>query len=563
MDQKGYSVYYYDPTVPSKYCVINYESYYDTQRLLLNIGSALVILFTVLGFPFLFLELYQPVIKKLKDDSGSEYWRFIAWSVVIVSFFVNIAIFINNGFVLHVFYGKYGSTSLGVLTFLIVFSVICYGIWIINFISSLAAIWYLDSSNNFSKDLPLPQLLEKLCEPKNSSPQANAGQGNPLAIEQGNHQANAGQGNPQAIEQGNHQANAGQGNPQAIEQGNHQANAGQGNPQAIEQGNHQANAGQGNAQAIEQGNQANAGQGNPQAIEQGNHQANAGQGNCLANAEQGIGNPERSAGTCCCCGYHKGCCRYCIAIALGYTIVVHFLQLLSFHVVYIILGAIALPFETLSVLCNYVTAYLFAVIYIAVILKYMNKVYFQNYISLNFLCCILPLLIGGLSLITGVACFTALFYRFTEVMEFTSQNEGVLGVVKSFLPSLFVTLLGFIGHKILKRIRRNRSGNSNGSSKKPRSCRTQKDSNDSSRSTSSSSTSQTSSSSQEVSTDANSPRSPSRAATPPLIIIEDPTDSGPNRNSSNDSSTKAAAKTTSRAGGKKYSEETEPLITPA
>jgi len=37
-------------------------------------------------------------------------------------------------------------------------------------------------------------------------------------------------------------------------------------------------------------------------------------------------------------------------------------------------------------------------------------------------------------------------------MDYTSQNEGILGVVKSFLPSLFVTFLGFIGHKILIRI---------------------------------------------------------------------------------------------------------------
>ena len=107
-------------------------------------------------------------------------------------------------------------------------------------------------------------------------------------------------------------------------------------------------------------------------------------------------------------------------------------------------------------LCNYVTGYLFAVIYIEVILKYMNKMYFNKYIALNFTCCILPLFIGGLSLIVSVACFTALFYRFTAVMDYTNQNEGVLGVVKSFLPSLFVTfffhpylLLASLGTKFL------------------------------------------------------------------------------------------------------------------
>ena len=363
----------------SKYCVINYESYYNTQRLLLNIGSILVILFTVLGFPFFFVELYQPVIDKLNDDRGSEYWRFIAWSVVIVSFFVNILIFINNGFVLGIFHNQYGSTLLAILIFLIVFSVLCYGVWIINFLSCVVAIWYLKFYDIFSKDLPLPRLLNKFCTPDNSNSQATAEQGNPRAT--------AEQDGPRAT----------------AEQGSPRATAEQGSPQA--------------------------------------------------NAEQG--NPERSAGTCCCGGYSKKrCCPYSIVIALGYTIVVHFLQLLSFHVVYIILGAIASPSVTLSVLCNYVTAYLFAVVYISVILKYMDKVYFKKYVSLNFIFCILPLFSGGLLLIVSVACFTALFYRFTVAMDYTSQNEGILGVVKSIFPSILVTVLSFIGNKILVHIQK-------------------------------------------------------------------------------------------------------------
>ena len=60
LDKKGYSVYYYKPTMSSKYCVIKHEPYYDTQRNVLNSGSVLVIIFTMLGFPLLFVELYQP-----------------------------------------------------------------------------------------------------------------------------------------------------------------------------------------------------------------------------------------------------------------------------------------------------------------------------------------------------------------------------------------------------------------------------------------------------------------------------------------------------------------------
>ena len=468
LDKKGYSVYYYDPTMPTKYCVINYEGHYDNERLLLNIDSVLVIFFTLLGSPLLFVELYQPIINKLNDDSGSEYWRFVAWNVVIVSSLVNILVFNNNGYVLHVFHSQYDLTS-SIFIFLITFSVICYGVWIINFFSCLTGIFYLSYDERFSKELPIPCLLAIICIPNNSSTQVNDEQ-DTLHVENGLQEEHA--------------------------------------------------------------------------------------------EEQLHEHVDPEAG---CCG-KKPPCRYSIAIALGCTIVVHFLQLLSFHIVYFIIGAIASPIDTLSVLCNYVMAYLFAVIYIAVILKYMNKVYFKDIsknrkkITYNIICCILPLLIGGLSLIASVCLFVTLFDQFTVVMEVTSQNEGVLGVVKSFLPSLFVTFLGFIGHKILKRIRRKKRKHS-GSSSRETPC-TQGYSSNSSRSTSSGSTSQTSSSSQEVSADANSLSSPSRAAITTSVTIEDPTDSCPNRNSSSDSSTKAAAKTTSRAGGKKkYSEETEPLIT--
>ena len=107
---------------------------------------------------------------------------------------------------------------------------------------------------------------------------------------------------------------------------------------------------------------------------------------------------------------------------------------------YIILEAIASPSVTLSVLCNYVTAYLFAVVYVAVILKYMDKVHFENYVSLNFISCILPLFTGDLLLTVSVACFTALLYHFTVAMDYT--NEGIKGVVKSIFPSILAVSLG-------------------------------------------------------------------------------------------------------------------------
>jgi len=292
--------------MPSKYCVISHLHEYQIQRYLLTFGSVFVILFTILGCPLFFAEVYQQVERKCYNARGSEYWRFLTWSVVITSFIVNALVLANNFYVLMSFYQQYETTSKESLLCLVMFSVIGNGVWIVNFLSGVGVLAYLKWKKMSSRDP--------------SSPEDNI-----------------------------------------------------------------------------------------------------------------TGNDSCSSMWLHICG-----------IALGYAIIVHFLQLISFHVVYVILGAIASPTETLSVVCNYVAGYLFAVTYIAVVLKYVKKKRFLDR-NVTLSCCIFPLCIAGLSLIISMTCYTAFFYL-TDSMN---QNSGMLGIVKSFLPSLFVMFLGFLGHKVL------------------------------------------------------------------------------------------------------------------
>ncbi len=338
-DDRGYSIYYYIPNTPSKYCVLYHEHSYISHRYLLNVGSLLLIIFSVLGFPLLFVELYKPVVNKLNGPSGSDYWRFIAWSVVFVSFFVNCLIIVNNAIILKEIIGQYDSSSLDILIFTLVFSVFCFGVWILDFFGCTFAIAYMHFyKEDFPKNFPTPILLTKLLEKFQCCC-------------------------------------------------------------------------------------------------------------CNGGLDEDAGDNERNR-------KNNKCCPKCIAIALGYTIFVHFLQLTSFHVVYIMLGAIAAPGETLSVFCSFITAYIFAVIYVAVIFKYLSIEHFKDRVTWNFVLCIIPLGFAGVTLIGSVALFTAFFYKFSIVMEITSTNEGLWGLVKSFLPTLLVAFLGFCGHKLLKYIKK-------------------------------------------------------------------------------------------------------------
>ncbi len=347
-NDRGYSVYYYDSTKIGSYCVLQQEGGYNTQRILLNVASLTITIFFAIGVGATLMKYYSLIEKKLRE---SEYWKFLTWSILIISLLAICLILANNGYLLYKICHQYDSKSLE-FVFMIVHSIICFGVWPVDAVCCIVAMRFLQISSR----------------------------------------------------------------------------------------------------------------------------------------------------------------KYCCFAVTGSTIMVYFIQLMSFHVAYINLGATAAPSETLSVVCSFITVYIFAVIYFAVLVKYLtsrcdcipnewssvcdNSCYRYcsrkidscckhkccNYIfccldkidscckhkCCNYIFCCLDkidscckhkccnyifcglFVIAGTALIGGIAILTAFFYRLPIVMDISSQNEGLWGVIKFVLPALFVSLLGYCGNKILK-----------------------------------------------------------------------------------------------------------------
>ncbi len=462
---RGYSVFNHNPNLDT-YCVLQHQGVYLHRRYILLSGSLLMIIFTVLAFPVLFARLYDSFIEKLRGPSGSEYWRYITWSVLFVSLLVNCLAIANNTMVLMELIEQYEFSRDVFSFFVFLFSVFCFGVWIVDIIGASIAIAYIyrDRPNEFNTRIPPPVLLGKFlkkfeccCEFFSSCNRERDAHNDEQNDTRDNSNLESGNNNPTDPEHGHSDPIDPQHDQQTVDPQHGQSDPGnpqhgQSDPQHSQSDLTDPQHGQ-----SDPGNPQH-GQSDPQHGQSDLTDPQHGQSDPVdpehnhrdsTNPESQRGNPTNTRhdnnST-----RHLGRCAKCIALAFGYTIIVHFLQIISFHVVYIMLGAIAAPTETLSVLCSFITAYLFAVIYVAIILKFLDKDnYFKKNLCLDFTLCILPLSVAGIALIVSIALFTAFFYSFNIVMEITSRSEGLWGVVKSFLPALFVAFLGFCGSKLL------------------------------------------------------------------------------------------------------------------
>ena len=69
------------------------------------------------------------------------------------------------------------------------------------------------------------------------------------------------------------------------------------------------------------------------------------------------------------CQVRQLCCSECLVLLFGCVSFTLFLQLSSFHSLYILLGTISTPVETLSITSFYIATYFFLVAFVAVVLK--------------------------------------------------------------------------------------------------------------------------------------------------------------------------------------------------
>ena len=130
-----------------------------------------------------------------------------------------------------------------------------------------------------------------------------------------------------------------------------------------------------------------------------------------------------------------------------------FLQLMSFHSVYIVLGTIATPVETLSLTTFYIALFFNLVAFIAVFLKatddidYNQKCGWKELICIT-MKCLLPLLAVGLFAVCAFF-FVIYFSNYLTVIQGSNNSVGILSVLGSILPSALIGLAGFCGTRIM------------------------------------------------------------------------------------------------------------------
>lgn len=143
------------------------------------------------------------------------------------------------------------------------------------------------------------------------------------------------------------------------------------------------------------------------------------------------------------------CCSECILLLLGGVSFTLFLQFSTYHLVYILLGVMSTPVETLSITAFYVASYFFLVAFIAIFLKSTdNKNLYDPCSCTNFLKFLVPLVAGGLFIACSVP-FMMYFFNYITMVQTSRNNGGFVAVLGSILPSVLVSAGGWFGTRII------------------------------------------------------------------------------------------------------------------
>ena len=130
-----------------------------------------------------------------------------------------------------------------------------------------------------------------------------------------------------------------------------------------------------------------------------------------------------------------------VILLLGSVSFTFFLQLSSFHSVYILLGILTTPVETLSVTTFYIAYFFCMVAFTAFVLKMTDNE------DKNVLKIILSVLTGCIFIACAVL-FMMFFHNYIIMVQ-SYQHGGFLTIIGSVLPSAVVTAGGYIGTKLL------------------------------------------------------------------------------------------------------------------
>ncbi len=156
---------------------------------------------------------------------------------------------------------------------------------------------------------------------------------------------------------------------------------------------------------------------------------------------------------CCCpCASKNLLCRECVALFISHVGCSYFFELLAFHILYIVLGAIVTPVETLSTVFFYMAIYFFLVVLGAITLRAWDTSFFKKKWH-NFCFCYVPLLILVLLFLSCLGGFIYYFQTYITLVQTYSTSQGIWHVIGSILPTAIVTSLGIWGKHLLDRMK--------------------------------------------------------------------------------------------------------------
>ena len=134
-----------------------------------------------------------------------------------------------------------------------------------------------------------------------------------------------------------------------------------------------------------------------------------------------------------------------------------FLVLVSFHSVYIILGAVAAPVVVLSHASFYIAAFICLIMFMAFFLKFTNmseceklrkepltKKRCMNHAQYSLA------VFSAFFLVPCVFGFGLFYYFFTNMVQDYRKDGDILSILGAFLPSAVVGFVGFCGNRLMK-----------------------------------------------------------------------------------------------------------------
>ncbi len=146
--------------------------------------------------------------------------------------------------------------------------------------------------------------------------------------------------------------------------------------------------------------------------------------------------------------YHLQSC----SILFGYVSCSWLLELTAYHIIYIILGTIVTPMETLATLSFIVSAFLCVVIFNAIFLKSISLNYYSN-TSYNLLCCIVPVFVTGVLFMLCLGCFMWYFHRYITLVQTYNTSQGIWHVIGSIIPTIFSSIFVLWGKYTLDNLK--------------------------------------------------------------------------------------------------------------